>query len=80
MIAGRWVVRPEYVTASLDAGRWLDEMEYEWSSLQEGHCRLLATAAKRNRWRVSASTEKIFTDWQAAVVMGDVKRQNVYKR
>lgn len=80
VIAGRWVVHPDYITASLAAGRWLDEVEYEWSSLQEDHCRLLAAAAKRNRWRASTTTEKIFAGWQVAVVMGDTKRQNAYKR
>ena len=80
LIAGRWVVRPDYITASFAAGRWLDEVEYEWSSLQEDHYRLLATAAKRNRWRASTNTEKIFAGWQVAVVMGDTKRQTVYKR
>ena len=80
MVAGRWVVRPDYVTASLAAGRWLEEVEYEWSSLQEGQSHSLATAAKRSRWRASISTEKLFAGWQVAVVMSDVKRQNVFKR
>ncbi|KAL8558564.1 hypothetical protein ACOMHN_032497 [Nucella lapillus] len=78
---GRWVVRPEYVTASEQAGQWLDEVDYEWSSLTvEGHDGLLAAAAKRNRWRASTTTDKIFADWQVAVAMSDARRQAVYKR
>ena len=81
LITGRWVVRPDYITASTQAGKWLDEVEYEWSSLGEaGHDQMLAAAAKRNRWRVSISTEQIFTDWRTAVVLSDVKRQGVFKR
>ncbi|KAK7101140.1 hypothetical protein V1264_023978 [Littorina saxatilis] len=80
LILGRWVVRPQYITASLRAGKWLDEVDYEWSSLEAGHDQTLAVAAKRNRWRASNSTEKIFTDWQAAVALSDAKRQSVYKR
>ncbi|XP_076440000.1 uncharacterized protein LOC143279757 [Babylonia areolata] len=81
LILGRWVVRPEYVTASLQAGRWLEEVDYEWSTLaMEQHDLALAVAAKRNRWRVSNSSEKIFTDWQVAVVLSNTRRQAVYKR
>jgi hypothetical protein len=77
---GKWVVRPDYVKACTEAGEWLDEADYEWSTLEEGHDHTLATAAKRNRWRVSVDPESLFQGWQAGVVLGDPKHQNVYKR
>lgn len=74
------MVKPEYIGDSFLAKKWLDEADYEWSEDNTELSSLLAAAAQRGRRRAEMSAEKIFAGWQVAVVLGDHKRQNVYKR
>jgi len=34
--AGKWVLHPSYVVASMEAGRWLDESKFEWGNVDNG--------------------------------------------
>lgn len=34
--AGKWVLHPNYVVASVEAGRWLEESKFEWGNLENG--------------------------------------------
>eukprot|EP00092_Neocalanus_flemingeri_P010154 GFUD01010944.1.p1 GENE.GFUD01010944.1~~GFUD01010944.1.p1 ORF type:complete len:1552 (+),score=561.52 GFUD01010944.1:76-4731(+) len=34
--AGKWVLHPSYVTASMKAGMWLDEVKFEWGNVENG--------------------------------------------
>jgi hypothetical protein len=54
--AGRWIIKPEYITDSLKKNRYVDEELYEWKGDGEANCTTTSTKmlwnGAPNYWRV----------------------------
>jgi len=78
--AGKWVLHPNYVSASLEAGKWLDERKYEWGNIEnklisdkEGMEFKLSSAARK--WRLGSSgAEGAFSGMRFILHMPDNKK------
>ncbi|XP_048255683.1 uncharacterized protein LOC124138844 [Haliotis rufescens] len=79
---GRWILKPEYLTASDRVKEWLPEEDFEWQPKhgQKSQSDPLVLAPIRWRLQFSLTGEPAFKGWKVSVVVSDNKRGHVYKR
>lgn len=79
---GRWILKPEYLTASDHVKEWLPEEDFEWQPKhgQKSQSDPLVLAPIRWRLQFSLTGEPAFKGWKVSVVVSDNKRGHVYKR
>ncbi|XP_046578028.1 LOW QUALITY PROTEIN: uncharacterized protein LOC124285806 [Haliotis rubra] len=79
---GRWILRPEYITASDLVKEWLPEEDFEWQPKhgQKSQSDPLVLAPIRWRLHISLTGAPAFKGWNVSVVVSDKKRGHVYKR
>ncbi|XP_067678312.1 uncharacterized protein [Haliotis asinina] len=79
---GRWILRPEYITASDLMKEWLPEEDFEWQPKhgQKGQSDPLMLAPIRWRLHISLTGAPAFKGWNVSVLVSDKKRGHVYKR
>ncbi|XP_038053653.1 SMC5-SMC6 complex localization factor protein 1-like isoform X2 [Patiria miniata] len=83
--AGKWIVTPDFVKASLAAGHWLEEEPYIWGnnepSIVDERSASMASAPKRWLTHHRLTNQRAFTGWTVIIlVTSNNNRPAVYKR
>ncbi|XP_022101976.1 SMC5-SMC6 complex localization factor protein 1-like isoform X2 [Acanthaster planci] len=83
--AGKWIVTPEYIKASLAAGQWLEEEPYIWGNDKladsDEPFSSMAWAPKRWRTHIQQTNRWAFSGWTVIIlVTSNNNRPAVYKR